>query len=72
MTDYIKDLIKNLETSWVNNDCNWITFNLINKKTYNCRIDDITYINRYFLKIKTSGGSSIFININNLSSVEVV
>ena len=71
MTDYTRELIRNLETSWANNDYHWITFNLINKKTYNCTMNDITYINRYFLKIKTSGGSSIFININNLSSVEL-
>ena len=72
MTNYTLELIRNLETSWENNNYNWVKFVLINNTEYNTTIDGITYINRYFFKITTMGGSSIFININNLSCVELI
>lgn len=70
MTDYVIELMRSLETSWKHGNYNSIIFSLINKMVYTCTIEDITYINRYFFKITTEA-STVFVNINNLSSVEL-
>ena len=71
MTDYVLELIRSLEISWKHNNYESIVFSLINKMVYTCTIEDITYINRYFFKI-TAETSTVFVNINNLSSVELI
>lgn len=71
MTNPVHELIRNLETSWEHGTYNTIIFNIGNGEIHTT-IDDITYVSRYFFKIRSLDGDLYFVNINNLVGVKLV
>lgn len=67
----VNDLIQQIETSWEYNSYNYIIFNIGNDEIHTT-IEDITYVTRYFFKIKAINGELHFININNLIGVKLI
>ena len=66
----VQDLIEQLEKSVAEADYEQIRFKTTTHNLY-ASIDDITYITRYFFKVKTAG-SEYVININNLELIEII
>ena len=71
MTNPVKELIQALEISWENNNYTQLIFNISNGEIHTT-IDDITYVTRYFFKIRAVNGDLYFVNINNLIGVKLV
>ena len=70
MTNPVKQLLNDLETSIMKNNYNQIIITLTDGSKIYTVIEDITYATRYFFKILIDTGE-VWVNINNLKTVEL-